>query len=133
MTPFTFLTDSTGDIDVSRGLQFTPDLATYVVQRLDENLSFFLGEWFLDQRLGIPYFEAIIGQKPDFPLLDSLYRRAVQQTAGVASVSNLVISFEPARRAAGVRFACVLADGTTITEAILRRNFILSYGNTPTE
>lgn len=128
MTPKSFLIDpSTGDLDMSQGLRFTPDLQTYVVQRLDENFSFFLGEYFLNLRLGIPYFEKVIGQKPDFALLQTLMSRAALQTVGVASVPSFRVAFERDTRKAAPSFTVVLTDGTTITEASLRRDFLVDY------
>lgn len=128
MIPFTFLyTSPGGDLDISRGLRFTPDLKTYVAQRLDENMSFFLGEWFLDKRKGLPYFGAIIGQKPDFPLLDSLYRQAAKLTTGVAAVPQMEIGFDRQARRASVKFAVTLKDGTQITDTEVGQAFILKY------
>ncbi len=128
MIPFTLLyTAPGGDVDISQGLRFTSDLKTYVAQRLDENMSFFLREWFLDQRLGLPYFEAVIGQKPDFPLLDSLYRQAARLTVGVASVPNMQIAFDRRERRASVRFSVTLKDGSQLTDADIGQAFILKY------
>ncbi len=128
-TPFTLLSDGpSGDLDLSQGLRFTTDLRTYTAQRLHENLSFFLGEWFLDQRLGIPYFEQIIGQKPDLGLIDTLYRRAIRATPGVAAITNLKLAFDRATRALSIRFEAALNDGTAITDADMQRPFIVTLG-----
>lgn len=129
MTPFTVLAlGSSGDIDLSKGLRFTPDLVTYTAQRLFDNLSFFLNEWFLDLREGIPYFEKIIGQKPDLPLLDTLYRRAILATVGVGAITNLQLDFDRATRALAIHFEATLTDGTTITETDIGRPFIVTLG-----
>jgi hypothetical protein len=128
MTPKSFLIDPiTGDLDMSQGLRFTEDLQTYVVQRLDENFSFFLGEWFLNLRLGIPYFEKVIGQKPDLALLQTLLSRAALQTVGVASVPSFRVAFDRDTRRAAPSFSIVLTDGTEITDATLRRDFLVEY------
>lgn len=129
MTPFTLLVDpSTGDLDVSQGLRFTTSLAQYTAQRLFDNLSFFLNEWFLNLNEGIPYFEQIIGQKPDLALIDTLYRRAILATPGVGSISNLKLDFDRATRALAIRFEAQLTDGTLITEANIGRNFVVTLG-----
>lgn len=126
MIPFTILNDpSTGDIDLSQGLRFTADLATYAVQRLDENLSFFLGEWFLDTREGVPYWERIIGAKPDLGLIDTLYRRAILLTPSVGSVPNLKLAFDRSTRKLAPSFNVILKDGSLITEADLGRKFLV--------
>ncbi len=128
MIPFSFLTDpSTGDIDVSQGLRFTPDQRTYVVQRLDENLSYFAGEWFLDLREGVPYWERIIGAKPDLGLIDTLYRRAILATPGVASIKFLRLEFDRATRTLKPSFEATMTDGTTITAADLARGFFVNF------
>lgn len=128
MIPKSFLLDPiTGDLDMARGLRFTEDLQTYVVQRLDENFSFFLGEWFLNTRLGIPYHERVIGQKPDFALLQTLLSRAALRTVGVASVPSFRVAFDRKVRKAQPNFSIVLTDGTEITDALLRRDFLVEY------
>jgi hypothetical protein len=126
-TPFSFLHDGNGDIDMSQGLRFTSDLSTYVVQRLGENLGFFLGEWFLDQRQGVPYFQRVIGEMPDLDLLDTLYRRAILATTGVASVTTLLLTFDNAKRLLSIAFECVLSDGSIITQADLAKLFVIDF------
>lgn len=129
MIPFTVLTQgASGDVDLSKGLRFTPDLITYVAQRLFDNLSFFLNEWFLDLREGVPYFEQIIGQKPDLALIDTLYRRAILATPGVGTISNLKLDFDRATRKLAVRFEVQTVDGTTITETDIGKPFIVALG-----
>lgn len=127
MIPFSILHNEFGDIDLSQGLRFTTSLEQYTAQRLDENLSFFLGEWFLDRRLGIPYFERVIGQKPDLALLDTLFRRAIKATPGVGNLDNLQTSFDGRSRTAAVRFTVRTKDGELITQADLRKNFVIAY------
>ena len=128
MIPFTLVTNEDGDIDVSQGLRFTTTLAEYVANRLFDSLSFFLNEWFLNLNEGIPYFEKIIGQKPDLGLIDTLYRRAILATPGVGSISNLKLGFDRATRTLAVRFEAKLTDGTAITEANTGRPFIVFLG-----
>ena len=126
MIPFSILNDPiSGDVDLSKGLRFTPDLKTYAVQRLDENLSFFLGEWFLDTREGVPYWQRIIGAKPDLGLIDTLYRRAILLTPAVGSVPNLKLDFARATRTLGVHFNVILKDGSLITDADLGRKLLV--------
>ena len=125
--PFSFLHDASGDIDLTQGLRTTPDLATYTVQRLAENLGFFLGEWFLDQRLGVPFFTVVIGEMPDIALLDTLYRRTILDTAGVGALTALKLDYDNALRTLSIAFTCVLADGSTISQADLAKLFIINF------
>lgn len=107
----TFLQDSSGDLDFSGGLRLTSDLATYVKQALSVNLSFFLGEWFLDTRLGMPYFKYIIGQRLDEGLVSSIFRRACLKTYGVADVISLTLSLDNATRLLSVFGVVRLTSG----------------------
>lgn len=129
MIPTTLLVDpSTGDLDVSQGLRVTTTLQQYVAQRLFDNLSFFLNEWFLNLNEGIPYFEQIIGAKPDLALIDTLYRRAILATPGVGAIKSLKLAFDRATRALSIRFEAQLIDGTQISEADIGRPFIVTLG-----
>lgn len=129
MTPFCFLMTPDGDVDTR--FLFTADLATYVKQRLRENLSFFLGEWFLDTRQGLPYFQRILGFKYDAGLLDQIFRKAALATIGVASVDSLQSTFNRKTRTLSIPvFKCTLTDGSTITQDDLDLPFIVSVTNT---
>lgn len=127
MIPFTLKNGPDGDLDMSKGLQFTTTLPEYVAQRIDENLSFFLGEWFLDLRQGLPYLQQLIGAKPDLPLLDTIFRRGLGATPGVGTVKSMRTEFDGSTRTAGVRFEIKCKDGSTITEAQLRAGFLIKY------
>ncbi len=97
--PTDFLQTSDGDLDFSEGLRQTPDLVTFVRQQLSQTVAFFQGEWFLDQRLGVPYFRYVLGKRPDFPLVQELMRRVISKTRGVGSVGQVALTLDPATRA----------------------------------
>jgi hypothetical protein len=59
-----------------------------VAQDVDIRLQFFLGEWFLDTRLGIPYYQQILGEKPRLGAVASIIRKAIFTTPGVISISD---------------------------------------------
>jgi len=123
MIPFCFKQVG-GDIDPS--FAFTTTLAEYVGIRLRENLSFFLGEWFLDQRQGMPYWRFILGQKYDAGIVDRVFRKGALATVGVATVDKLITKFDRKSRTLSVpTFQCTLVDGSTITQDQLGGVFIL--------
>jgi hypothetical protein len=101
--------DETGDLAVVTG-------ADAVVQDLRSRLRFFLGEWFLDQREGVPYFREVFGVKRPSPLaLSSMFRRVVQETAGISQVVELSAVWDSAARHLAIEFAAVLEDGGIVT------------------
>jgi hypothetical protein len=128
MIPFCFKQNADGDVDIS--FKFTTTLVEFVAIRLSENMSFFLGEWFLDQRQGMPYWRYILGQRYDAGIADRVFRKGAELTAGVARVSALQTRFDRKTRALSVPvLKVVLTDGSTITQDQLRSPFILDLQN----
>jgi hypothetical protein len=125
MTPFCFKQNTAGDIDLS--FKFTTSLAEYSAIRLRENLSFFLGEWFLDTRQGLPYFRVIIGQRYDSAAIDSMFRRGALLSPGVASVEQLTSAFNRRSRVLSIPvFKIRLKDGSLITQDQLQLPYIVT-------
>ncbi len=97
LLPFATLArvEATGDIEIPprvvRGVEA-------VRLRLTSRLKFFKGEWFLDKRQGMPYFEAVFVKNPDLSLVQSIFRRALLATPGVLSVARIVTTFDRASR-----------------------------------
>jgi len=78
--------DTFGELDLSSGdLQFVTG-ADAVAQHLRIRLRFFLGEWFLDTRVGIPYFSVFFIKQPNLAAIEAIYRRAIQTVPGVDSL-----------------------------------------------
>lgn len=114
MIPKDLLCTADGDLDFTLGSRLTPDLVTYVVQRLRQRLRFFLGEWFLDLRLGIPYFERVFIAAPDLELLTGIYRKVILRTTGVGGLDSLVLRFEKRERILFVTFRARCQDGSIV-------------------
>lgn len=66
--------------------------------RLLARLQFFLGEWFLDTRQGMPYFQAVFIKNPELTLIQSIFRRAILSTPGVSSIIRLETRLDSANR-----------------------------------
>lgn len=105
----------THDLDLTTGdlvLIFDDD---EIVQKLKIRLQFFLGEWFLDQRLGIPYFRDIFIKNPDLAVIRRIFRQTVLTTPGIADLDNFELSFDGTTRKLTVSFAATKVDGSVIT------------------
>ncbi len=111
--------DSSGDLADPIELVTGADA---VVQRLWIRFHFWLGAWFLDQRLGIPWIEQIYVKAPNENLVTSILRRVVAECAGVASVKRFVCTFDYPARRLSVEFETVLTTRQILTVA----PFILS-------
>jgi len=69
-----------------------------IAQRLRVRLQFFLAEWFLDKRQGIPYFQVVLVKNPDLGLIQSVFRRAILGTPGVLAIKRMATTHDRAIR-----------------------------------
>lgn len=58
-------------------------------QRLECKFRQFRGEWFLDTRIGVPYYESIYVKKPNLQLVRRIFRRVILTEAVVATIEEL--------------------------------------------
>lgn len=100
-------------LDATGNLVFVTG-ADAVAQRVRSRLQFFRGEWFLDTRQGVPYFEDILVKNPRRELVVSLLREAILETPGVASITTFSLSIDNATRSASVTFKALTTDGDTV-------------------
>lgn len=90
------------------------NLADQVAQRLYVRFEFFRGEWFLDLRLGLPYFDQILIKGQDDQVMRSFFSQTISQDPGVASIKSLSIDTERGTRVATVTFVAQLIDGSSL-------------------
>lgn len=88
--------------------------ADAVVQKIRQRFRFFKGEWFLDQRLGIPFLTAIFIKAPSQILINTIFQQVLTGTPGVASVTSFDASLDRVTRTLTVNFTAVLVDGTQV-------------------
>jgi hypothetical protein len=82
-----------------------------IEQHLRIRLKTFKGEWFLDQRVGVPYFQNIFIRAPNLAVVNAIYRKAILSTPGVTGVDSLLVSLDRGTRHLSVSFAAQTADG----------------------
>jgi hypothetical protein len=95
---------SGGDLDLSTGTVELVDDSDAVAQQLLIRLRIFLGEWFLDERVGMPYFQRILGQKFNEALIAPIFQKAILAVPRVASVDSFAFSLDRAARALSLSF-----------------------------
>lgn len=106
-----------GDLALTDGqITLTPDLKTAVAQHIVIRLRTFFGEWFLDTREGVPYFEIVFIKNPNMARITAIFRAVILETPGVSSLSRLVLDTDPVTRALSVtKLEAKLDDGATLT------------------
>lgn len=97
--------DANGDLDASTGTFVIISGADAIRQSLRIRLQFFLGEWFLDQRLGVPYYERILVKNPSTNVVRSILREAILETPGVIETTAFRTDYDNAARRMTVTFS----------------------------
>ena len=88
--------------------------AAAVLQRVRVRFRFFLGEWFLDQSLGVPYFRDVLVKNPDHLVISTIFRRVLLTTPGVKSVPQFTATLDRENRQLLADFVALLDDGSKI-------------------
>ncbi len=99
------------DLDLSSGNLILVTGILEVRQKIITRLRFFLGEWFLDTRLGFPYFERVLGVKATLVEAEQLFRQVILSTPGVIEVLSFTTSFDNVSRAYSLGFKARSTDG----------------------
>ena len=111
-----FETDIHGDFVFSEGrLTLETDPLLLAGRKFVQFTRIYLGEWFLDTRIGVPYFSEVFVKKPDLEIIRRLFRRILLAIDPISEVDFLEVYFQSAERTAHIEFSARAADGRTIT------------------
>lgn len=100
-------TDADIDTQGGTGLRLVEDTDA-IRQHLLIRLRFFKGEYFLDQRRGIPYFQKILIKAPGLVVIRTIYREAILETPGVIEITRFDLNFDPVERRMRLDFTCTV-------------------------
>lgn len=79
--------DSEGDIFLNvDDLELTSGIDAKI-QHLRQRLRTFLGEWFLDLRVGVAYFQQILIKNPNPAVVDSILKKEIINTPGILQLT----------------------------------------------
>lgn len=80
--------------------------ADKVAQQIKINLLTFLGEWFLDDTLGVPYLEEILVKNPRMASVETILRNHISSVPNVIRIVSFGLGWDRAKRTLVVEFAC---------------------------
>jgi len=118
------LTDA-GDLDLTEGRLSLVDGLEAVRQRCLLRLRTYRGEWFMDQRVGMPWVPEVLGSKPvATAAVAQRIRQALLSTPGVTQVLAVTPTFDSRTRELSVAFtAAATLDGR---ENVFSADFVLT-------
>lgn len=94
----------TGDLDMIAGdLYLVKDLEA-IRQEAETRMRFFLGEWFLDNTAGLPYFQNILVKAPNLNAIKTILSNEVLKVAGIKSLLKMDLNFDRVARTLVVKW-----------------------------
>ena len=78
--------------------------ADAIRQHLMQRLKTFMGEWFLDLRIGVPYLQHVMVKNPSPVVLDSVFKAEIINTPGVTELLAFDLRIDAAARQLQVDF-----------------------------
>lgn len=100
-----------GDLALENGDVVILDGRDQIRQAIFCNFRFFLAEWFLDLREGVPYFQEILVKSPNLETVSSAFREALRKTPGVTEINLFELELDTANRRLLFRFEVSTDDG----------------------
>ncbi len=83
-----------------------------VAQRMKTRLKTFLGEWFLDTTVGVPYFEDILVKNPDTELVNAVLQEQILLDAEITEILTFTADYNNATRKVSYRTSVQTVYGT---------------------
>lgn len=101
------LTDDV-EIDIAGRARLTETLEEDTEQRLRGVLRIFLSEWFLDSRLGLPYFQEILIKNPNLGAIRTAFTSRILQDRAVTGLTEFKVDWDRSMRHLSVSFTAAL-------------------------
>jgi len=111
-----YLDETTKDLTLTadKNLRLTSTLTEFVSQKIENLLSYFYGEWFLNFEGGIPYFEKIFTKNPDLNLINTILLRQIKLIDEIIEIIKFETVYDSALRTFSVEFNVKANDGKTV-------------------
>lgn len=106
-----FHTIPDGDLALVNGDLAFVDGSEYTRQLIQCRFRMFLGEWFLDVREGVPYYQEILVKNPNREVVQSVFRDVLKNTPGVQEIDTFEVVLDRETRALRFNFVCQTDDG----------------------
>lgn len=105
----------TNDLVITNGDLSLADGTTAIAQDWQQRLQTWLGEWFLDTSVGVPYKQQILVKNPNFDLIQADLINQTIAVPGIQEVIDFTFNFDSAGRSLSVSISAQDSNGQTIT------------------
>lgn len=102
--------DTAGDMDITSNLLTLVTGIDSIAQHWLIRMRTFLGEWFLDQRIGIPYFQYILVKNPNVANVRNIFYQASLGTPGIKEITAFNFDLDTATRILTIDISGVTED-----------------------
>lgn len=99
-----------GDLELVNGSPRVASGSEYALQKAKVRCQFFLGEWFLNSKEGIPYFRDVLIKNPNPDTVRNLFRRTILSVPGITAVNSLSYTLDTKTRVASIQFQATYQD-----------------------
>jgi len=115
---FDLYLDTSHDVEVAKYDLRLVAGADEVAQHLVVGLRLFLGEWYLDEAAGVPYYRDVLIGAPNSRVIEGLFRQHLLADAEVESLTSFSLSIDRATRSLDVSFVAVSSVGVVDVAAV---------------
>lgn len=105
------LNTTTKDLDLSNGDLYLIDGNDAIGQHVEQRFKLFLGEWFLDETQGVPYFDYIFQKNPNPVVVDAVLKRTALLSPGVVELLEWDLNLASAERELSLDFRARSEEG----------------------
>lgn len=89
--------------------------ADAIAQHIKQRLLFIRGEWHLDESLGTPYYQRVLGKGRTEEAVTSIFRRVIAGTPGVVELVSFALNFDRQNRRIAPEFTVRVDGGAMLT------------------
>ncbi len=112
----TFAQETDQDLTLVEGqLVLVENVAEAAAIELNNKFRFVKGEYFLDIRQGVPYFDVVFVKNPDILIIRELFRKIILSARGITSVIDIQTSLDRQTRKLSFSFRTRAADGQIVS------------------
>jgi len=112
-----YLNPTTYDLDLTstKNLRLTEDTGEYFSQKIENVLSMFQDEWYLDPSLGIPYYQDILKKQSDMSQVSNIFFNAISEINGVEEILTFEFEYDNTTREYSLAFTVRVDSGEIVT------------------